>query len=274
MMNYSLNNTFVLTALDMGKERGAKQLVICKRKDGGIEVKGDWDKREVVGCLEKMISEEDALALHWVPKAEFPKLKMPMKELLKKPNEAKGLATKIFNLFLKENKAKYGIGKFDMWVYPIDKAYMVHTAPLLNGLPDTFRMDDIIDWSDLKGFNISNGPPANCLKGTSGVKTWLSAVKILLEFCLVVKGVDPDQWIVPPSSALPAPLPAIPATNLSLNPSLKGLASRSLSFSKSFEIIIPTWSCFQFNFTVICQQICWGAQFTFSIGCYSASQVI
>ena len=34
-MNYYLNNTFVLTALDMGKERGAKQLMVCKKKDGG-----------------------------------------------------------------------------------------------------------------------------------------------------------------------------------------------------------------------------------------------
>ena len=40
-MNYYLKNTFVLTALDMGKERGAKQLMVCKKKDGGVEVKGD-----------------------------------------------------------------------------------------------------------------------------------------------------------------------------------------------------------------------------------------
>ena len=66
-MNYYLNNTFVLTALDMGKERGAKQLMVCKKKDGGVEVKGDWDKREVVTALQQMISEEDAMALKWVP---------------------------------------------------------------------------------------------------------------------------------------------------------------------------------------------------------------
>ena len=56
-MDYSLNNTFVLTALDMGKERGAKQLIVCKKKDGVVEVKGDWDKREVVMALQQMISE-------------------------------------------------------------------------------------------------------------------------------------------------------------------------------------------------------------------------
>ena len=39
-MNYYLNNTFVLTALDMGKERGAKQLMVCKKKDGGCSQRG------------------------------------------------------------------------------------------------------------------------------------------------------------------------------------------------------------------------------------------
>ena len=39
-MNYYLNNTFVLTALDMGKERGAKQSMVCKKKDGGLKSKG------------------------------------------------------------------------------------------------------------------------------------------------------------------------------------------------------------------------------------------
>ena len=240
-MNYSLNNTFVLTALDMGKERGAKQLVVCKLREGGVEVKGDWDKREVVAALQEMISEEDALSLDWVPKGDYPTLKMPLKELLKKPNEAKGLATKIFNLFLKENQAKYGIGKFDMWQYPIEKAFMVQTAPLLHSLPAKFRMKDIIEWSDLRGFNISNGPPASCLKVSSGVKTWLSAVKILLEFCLVVKGVDPDQLVSSPSSGVPSECPP-PASKSSLNTSL---AQRSrfqfvskLSFNHAFNFNI------------------------------------
>ena len=33
----------------------------------GVEVKGDWEKRVVVTVLQQMISEEDAMALKWVP---------------------------------------------------------------------------------------------------------------------------------------------------------------------------------------------------------------
>ena len=46
----------------MGKERGAKQ-----EEGRRVEVKGDWDKREMVTALQQMISEEDVLALNWVP---------------------------------------------------------------------------------------------------------------------------------------------------------------------------------------------------------------
>ena len=53
----------------MGKERGAKQLIVCKKKDGVVEVKGDWDKREVVMALQQMISEEDAMKLWVLPRA-------------------------------------------------------------------------------------------------------------------------------------------------------------------------------------------------------------
>ena len=219
-MNYSLNNTHVLNALNLADERGAMQLVVCKRPDGVVETKGNWDKREVVKALESMISEEDALSLHWVPKGEFPKLKMPLQDLLKKPNEVKGMVTKIMNLVLKESNAKYGVGKFDMWSYPIEKAFMVQTASLVKDLPDTFRLRDILDWFEMKGFNISNGPPASCLKIASGVKNWLVVVKILLEFLLVVKGVDPAQWVISASSA--QSLPVTLAPNTSVAPSTSG----------------------------------------------------
>ena len=46
----------------MGKERGAKQ-----EEGRRVEVKGDWDKREMVTALQQMISEEDAMVLEWVP---------------------------------------------------------------------------------------------------------------------------------------------------------------------------------------------------------------
>ena len=65
-MNYTLNSTFVLTALDMGKERGASSLSCASSMM--VEVKYDCDKREVVTALQEMISKEDDMSLDWVPK--------------------------------------------------------------------------------------------------------------------------------------------------------------------------------------------------------------
>ena len=61
-MNYSLTHTHVLNALNLADENGALQLVVCKRPDGVVEMKGNWDKREVVKALESMICEEHAFA--------------------------------------------------------------------------------------------------------------------------------------------------------------------------------------------------------------------
>ena len=57
MAEYSLNNTFVLSALNMGSERAASQLIICRHKHGRIELKGDLKKREALRALEKIIIE-------------------------------------------------------------------------------------------------------------------------------------------------------------------------------------------------------------------------
>lgn len=193
-----MNNTFVLSALNMGSERAASQLIICRHKHGRIELKGDLKKREALKALEKIIIEEDAMTMKWVPNKELPKLEMPLALVMKNPNKVKTMATNIFNVFLKENGAKFGIGKFEMWHYKIAKALLVETAPLLSNLPETFSLDDIISWENLRGHSISNGPPATCLKSSCGVKTWLAVVKIMLEVCLVVKNVDPNVPTAPP----------------------------------------------------------------------------
>ena len=36
----------------MEKVRGAKQLMVCKKNGRGVEVKRDWDKRELVTALQ------------------------------------------------------------------------------------------------------------------------------------------------------------------------------------------------------------------------------
>ena len=50
-----------------GEGEGGQAVDGLQEEGRGVEVKGDWDKREVVTALQQMISEEDAMALKWVP---------------------------------------------------------------------------------------------------------------------------------------------------------------------------------------------------------------
>ena len=50
-----------------GEGEGGQAVDGLQEEGRGVEVKGDWDKREVVTALQQMISEENAMALKWVP---------------------------------------------------------------------------------------------------------------------------------------------------------------------------------------------------------------
>ena len=50
-----------------GEGEGGQAVDSLQEEGRGVEAKGDWDKREVVTALQHMISEEDAMALKWVP---------------------------------------------------------------------------------------------------------------------------------------------------------------------------------------------------------------
>ena len=54
-------------------------------------------------------------------------------------------------------KVKLGQGTFLAWHFPVEKAYLVHTAGLVDKLPNMFTLSNIIEWSAFKGTSISNG---------------------------------------------------------------------------------------------------------------------
>ena len=92
-MDYSLN---------LGRERAAQQLILCRQKDGRIQLKGD------VG---------------WIPNKELPILDMP----LKIPNKLKTEA-KVFDVFFKENGVKFGNIILCFWAYPPKNVYSGQNA--------------------------------------------------------------------------------------------------------------------------------------------------
>ena len=171
----------------MAEASGVPQITICKTSRG-IEYKGNWDIKAMLEDIKKKEEEKDAVAMDWVlDKVSLPSLPMSLEDIIKKPNMVKTVATKAMKAFLPAGRLNLGKGRFSGWSFPMEKAYFVHTASHLSNLPDKFKMSDIISWEALDGGSISNGPRggAAAIKPTSGVKTWLAVVKILMEFlCL------------------------------------------------------------------------------------------
>ena len=193
---YNLNNVHVNRLLQLGKEKGVQHLVMAKMRDGRVEIKGDFNKKEAVKELQKKILEDEALKMNWVRPGQddFPKLSLEMAELLKKPPKVKSAVAAALNNLMKQSNAKLGRGDFLAWHYPIEKEFMVFTNSLLNSLPNPFTLSMIIDWSDLQSVSIANGR-LSALKVASGINTWLGFCKVMLEFCFLVTEHDPATWM-------------------------------------------------------------------------------
>ena len=187
-MEYSIHNVHVAAGQALAEASGAEQITLCKTSRG-IEFKGNWDIKSMLEEVKKEEDEKEAVAMDWVPdKDSIPALPMSLEDVIKKPNMVKTAATKMLKAFLAAGRLKLGKGTFAGWSFPVEKAYFINTASHLSKLPDTFKMSDIINWEALDGGTISNGPRAGAaaIKPTSGVKTWLAVVKILMEFlCLM-----------------------------------------------------------------------------------------
>ena len=172
-MNFSINNSHVLRALQLGAEKNVKQLFVAETSNGGLEIKGDLEKRKVVEKLQEMINTEDSLKANWLNNSDpnFPKLPRHLEHLLKQPRLVKNAVTSACNFLMSSSGVKLGHAIFLVWHFPLEKAFMIHTSHLLNKLPNKFTLSHIIEWASLRGTRISNGR--------------ISALKVFLQiYCL------------------------------------------------------------------------------------------
>ena len=150
-MNFSQKNIHLNRALELGSSCNVKQLFLAENPDGSISLRGDLDIREASKRLLKVIRMEDAVKCDWLTRGapDFPKMPRNMKFILKQPRMLKNALTSA--------GVKLGQGTFLAWHFPVEKAYLVHTAGLVDKLPNMFTLSNIIEWSAFKGTSISNG---------------------------------------------------------------------------------------------------------------------
>jgi hypothetical protein len=159
-MFFTLNNTHINHALQLGAAKNVKQLFLAAETEGGaLQVKGDMDKRMALKLLQDVINQEDAVEGLWLQSksSSFPKLPRQFQYLTKNPRMVKNALTAACNHLMTFAGVKLGHDTFLAWHYPIEKAFLVHTAGLVTKLPSTFTISMIIEWSSLRGTSISNG---------------------------------------------------------------------------------------------------------------------
>ena len=159
IMNFTLNNTHLNDALELGSTKNVKQLFLAESESGSLEMRGDLDKRIALKHLQDIINMEDALKGDWLERSSqsFPKLPRQFQYMSKNPRMVKNALTAACNNLMAGAGVKLGHDTFLAWHFPIEKAFLVHTAKLVTKLPKTFTLSMIIEWSSLKGTSISNG---------------------------------------------------------------------------------------------------------------------
>ena len=68
-MNFTLNNTHLNDALELGSAKNVKQLFLAESENGSLEMRGDLDKRIAVKHLQDIINMEDALKGDWLERS-------------------------------------------------------------------------------------------------------------------------------------------------------------------------------------------------------------
>ena len=212
-MKYSLNNTYINQALQLGSAKNVKQLFLAECDSGSLDLRGDLDKRLACMLLQELINKEDAVRGDWVERSSpsFPKLPRQFQYLVKNPRMVKNALTTACSYLMAFAGIKLGHDTFLAWHYPLEKAFLVHTAGLVTKLPNTFTLSMIIDWTSLQGTSISNGRLSalkvnnilmyqiihyyNHHQASSGVQNWLSACKVILESLFLIAGHNIDEWV-------------------------------------------------------------------------------
>ena len=124
----------------MAEAKGAKQLVICQTSRE-VNLLSNWDIREVLKILKIKVEEEEAMRETWV----HDQTKMPMEDIMKKPNLVKSAATKPLKVFLTAGNLKLGKDSFPGWRFCVEKAYFMNTSTsLFQNVNGSSKYNDIL----------------------------------------------------------------------------------------------------------------------------------
>ena len=166
---------------------GITDFYLVETLDGKVEFAGTMDLERVLELVKSKVLETKSCDMSaWVPDKPLPPLPAALDEVFKAPDLLKKTANSFIEwLMAKQNIKRVGDAGFVGWSFPMDRQlFVVNDKALSSFTGPTFSLEQIVPWSSLKG--LKNGFQAgarNLLLPQSGIKAWLSFLRIFVEVC-------------------------------------------------------------------------------------------
>ena len=166
---------------------GISDFYLVEDTEGKVDFTGTMDLDRVLEIVKGKVLEQKSCEMStWVPVKPLPQLPAALDQVMKAPDLLKKTANSFIEwLLAKQNIKKVGDPGFVGWSFPIDRQlFVVNDKALSSFTGPTFSLEQIVPWSSLKG--LKNGFQAgarNLLLPQSGIKAWLSFLRIFVEVC-------------------------------------------------------------------------------------------
>ena len=177
----------VTRQMQRNAEAGIADFYLHQHASGEVEWAGSMELPLVLELVKKKISELEAADTNkWIPDQPLPDLPASLELVLKTPDMLKKYSNKCMDWLLnKQGLKKAGQEGFLGWAVPMDRQlFTINDAALSEFSNPTFSLEQIVAWASM--LTLKNGFQAgarNILLPHSGVKSWLSFLRIFVEVC-------------------------------------------------------------------------------------------
>ena len=92
-MSFSVESMSANWLGESATSKNAEMFILVRNENGMVEMKGNMEKEVALQLLQREVNIQQALELNWYPEhEEFPRIPLPLPELLKNPNLVKSAA--------------------------------------------------------------------------------------------------------------------------------------------------------------------------------------
>ena len=180
-----VDTVHVSRSMERNRDIGAKDFYMVQMSSGEVEYRGSLSLQQVLTLVKEMyMHEAEADTSRWIPSSPPPLPPAPLDQVMKKPDLVRMAAGDLMSWLLTyQGKQKPGEEGFLGWIHLVERDLFVINDKALSAIKGRFfSLEDIVPWSRMA--QLRNGFKAGgrtLLLASSGVKAWLSFLRIFIE---------------------------------------------------------------------------------------------